>query len=120
VDNEICAMAYRLIEGISQRDDPLAKNLFEGFTPETQFLSMPHTRKWYRQEHTFPRVVDRDTYDYWVSLGRKSIADRASDEVERLLRENPHTPLDEDILRELKKIMLADAQDNGLSSLPEL
>ena len=120
VDNEICGMAYRLIEGISQRDDPLAKNLFEGFTPETQFLSMPHTRKWYRQEHTFPRVVDRDTYDYWVSLGRKSIADRASDEVERLLRENPHTPLDEDILRELKKIMLADAQDNGLSSLPEL
>jgi len=120
VDNEICGMAYRLIEGISQRDEPLAKNLFEGFTPETQFLSMPHTRKWYRQEHIFPRLVDRDTYDQWVSLGRKSIADRASDEVERLLRENPPALLDEDTLRELKKIMLADAQYNGVSSLPEI
>jgi trimethylamine--corrinoid protein Co-methyltransferase len=120
VDNEICGMAFRLIEGISQRDDPIAKNLFEGFSAETQFLSMPHTRQWYRQEHTFPKVVDRDTYDSWVSLGRKSAADRASDEVERLLRENPHTPLDENIARELRKIMLADARDNGISSLPEL
>ncbi len=120
VDNEICGMAYRAIEGISQRDEPLAKNLFEGFTPETQFLSMPHTRKWYRQEHTFPRIIDRDTYDYWVSLGKKSIADRASEEVERLLQENPPSLLDEDILQELRKIMESDAKIYGISSLPEL
>ncbi len=120
VDNEICGMAYRAIEGISQRDEPLAKNLFEGFTPETQFLSMPHTRKWYRQEHTFPRIIDRDTYDYWVSLGKKSIADRASEEVERLLQENPPSLLDEDILQELRKIMESDAKIYGISSLPDL
>ncbi len=120
VDNEICGMAYRLIEGISQRDDPIAKNLFAGFTAETQFLSMPHTRQWYRQEHTFPKIIDRDTYDYWVSLGRKSTADRASDEVERLLKENPPILLEDDIIQELQKIMLADARDNGISTLPEL
>ena len=120
VDNEICGMAYRLIQGISQRDDPIAKNLFEGFTAETQFLSMPHTRQWYRQEHTFPKIIDRDTYDYWVSLGSKSTADRASDEVERLLKENPPILPEDDIVQELRKIMLADARDNGISSLPEL
>ena len=120
VDNEICGMAYRMIEGISQRDEPIAKNLFEGFTAETQFLSMPHTRKWYRKEHTFPRIIDRDTYDYWVSLGKKSIAERASEEVERLLKEIPFSPLDKDILQELQKIMLIDAQNNGISSLPEI
>jgi len=120
VDNEICGMAYRIIEGISQRDEPIAKNLFEGFSAETQFLSMPHTRKWYREEHTFPKVVDRDTYDYWVSLGKKSIADRASEEVEKLLKENPFSPLDNNILKELQKIMLLDAQNNGISRLPEI
>lgn len=120
VDHEICSMAYRLIAGIAQRDDPIAKNLFEGFTAETQFLSMPHTREWYRQEHTFPKIIDRDTYDYWVSLGKKSIADRASDEVKQLLKENPHAPLEKDVLGELHKIMLADARDNGISSLPEV
>jgi trimethylamine--corrinoid protein Co-methyltransferase len=120
VDNEICGMAYRMIEGISQRDEPLAKNLFEGFTAAIQFLSLPHTRKWYRKEHTFPEIIDRDTYDTWVSLGKKSIADRAAEEVEKLLKENPVSPLEKDILNELRQIMLSDAQKNGLSSLPEI
>ncbi len=120
VDNEICGMACRAIEGISQRDEPIAKNLFEGFTQETQFLTMPHTRKWYREEHTFPAIIDRDTYDYWVSLGKKSIADRASEEVERLLKENPPSLLDDDILQELRKIMDSDAKACGISSLPEI
>jgi trimethylamine--corrinoid protein Co-methyltransferase len=120
VDNEICGMAYRAIEGISQRDEPLAKNLFEGFRQDTQFLTMPHTRKWYRKEHTFPRIIDRDTYDYWVSLGKKSIADRASEEVERLLKENPASALDKDIVRELEKIMKSEAKSCGSPSLPQI
>jgi len=120
VDNEICGMAYRAIQGISQRDEPLAKNLFEGFTQETQFLSMPHTRKWYREEHSFPKIIDRDTYDYWVSLGKKSIADRASEEVERLLKENPPSLLDEGIIQELRKIMSSDAKIYGINSLPKI
>jgi trimethylamine--corrinoid protein Co-methyltransferase len=120
VDNEICGMAYRLIEGISQRDEPIAKNLFESLTAASQFLSTPHTRKWYRAEHTFPRTVDRDTYDAWVSLGKKSIADRAWDEVERLLKENPPSLLEKNVLDELRKIILSDARNYSISSLPEL
>ncbi len=120
IDNEICRMAYRLIEGISQREEPIAISLFEDFSAETQFLSMPHTRKWYRKEHTFPAVIDRDTYDAWVSLGKKSMADRASEEVEKLLQENPPVLLEENLQKELYKIMLADAQENGVSALPEL
>jgi trimethylamine--corrinoid protein Co-methyltransferase len=120
VDNEICGMAYRLIDGISQRDDPIATHLFEDFTPDTQFLSLSHTKNWYRKEHTFPDIIDRDTYDYWVSLGKKSIAERASEEVERLLRENPSSLPEEDLVQELKKIMHDDAKKNGISSLPEL
>jgi trimethylamine--corrinoid protein Co-methyltransferase len=120
IDNEICGMAYRLIEGISQRSDPIAADLFEGFSENTQFLSMPHTRKWYRLEHTFPKVLDRDTYDYWKSLGGKSAADRASEEVEKLLDENPPSLLNREKMDELVKVMLADARKNGLSSLPEI
>jgi len=80
-------MAYRLLAGIAQRDEPIAKDLLIGLEENAQFLSMPHTRKWYRIEHTFPKIVDRDTYDYWVSLGGKSAEDRAREEVTRILRE---------------------------------
>jgi trimethylamine--corrinoid protein Co-methyltransferase len=118
VDNEICGIAYRLIEGISQLDDPIATHLFENFTADTQFLSMTHTKNWYRKEHTFPNVIDRDTYDYWVSLGKKSIAERASEEVERLLQENAPALPEENIIQELKRIMHDDAKKNGISALP--
>jgi len=120
IDNEICGMAYRLIEGISQRDEPIAKDLLEGLEENSQFLSMPHTRKWYRLEHSYPRLTDRDTYDYWVSLGRKSMVDRAGEEVAKLLKDNPPLLPDKEVQQELRQIMLKDAKANGISSLPEI
>ncbi|MFW6140813.1 MAG: trimethylamine methyltransferase family protein [Acidobacteriota bacterium] len=119
VDNEICGMAKRLIRGISQRDEPLALDLFKDITPETQFLSKPNTRKWYRQEHIFPDVIDRDTYDEWAGKGNKSISDRATDRIEEILKQ-PVSLVDTDIQKELKKVMLSDAKNNGLSTLPKV
>ncbi len=119
VDNEICGMAYRLIAGIAQRDDPIALDLFKNFTAETQFLTMPHTRSWYREEHIFPKVIDRDTYDYWISLGKKPISERASEEVKKLLSDNPPDVVDQAVQEDLHSIMLSDAKNYGLSALPE-
>jgi len=119
IDNEICGLAYRLIEGISQRDEPIALDLFRDFEPGTQFLTMPHTRKWYRKEHVFPLTTDRETYDAWVALGKKSMAERASEEAARLLRESPASWLHEATLRELGKIMKGEARNAGLTKLPD-
>jgi trimethylamine--corrinoid protein Co-methyltransferase len=120
MDNEICGMAYRLIQGVSQRESPLAKDLFEGFSQQTEFLTLDHTRKWYRQEHTYPKLIDRDTYDSWVQLGKKSLAERASEEVARRLGENPLNLLDQSQRQDLKQIVFTDAKANGISALPEL
>jgi trimethylamine--corrinoid protein Co-methyltransferase len=120
IDNEICGMAYRLIEGITQRDDPIALDLFKDFAAGTQFLSMPHTKKWYREEHTFPKLIDREPYEIWASKGRKSITDRAKEEVENLLQKNPPPLPDKDTQKTLREIMLSDAQRNDMPSLPEI
>ncbi|MGD9344487.1 MAG: trimethylamine methyltransferase family protein [Candidatus Aminicenantes bacterium] len=120
IDNEICGMAYRLIEGIDQRDDPIALDLFKDFAADTQFLSLPHTKKWYREEHTFPRLIDRDSYDIWVSKGRKSITSRAKEELENLLQKNPPPLPDRETQKSLKEIMLSDARRSGMSALPEI
>ena len=120
IDNEICGMAYRLIQGVAQRDEPIAKDLFSGIKAETQFLSLSHTKKWYRQEHTFPKIADRDTYDSWSALGKKSNAERASEEIERMLQQPPSSLLDEDLRETLREIMLSDARNYGISSLPDL
>jgi trimethylamine--corrinoid protein Co-methyltransferase len=120
IDNEICGLAYRLIKGIEQRDDPIALDLFKDFSADTQFLSLPHTKKWYKEEHTFPRMIDRDPYDIWVSKGRKSITERAKEEVENLLQKNPPSLPDKETQNALEEIMLSDARRNDMPSLPEI
>jgi len=118
IDNDICGMALRLVRGVAQRDDPIATDLFNGFTADTQFLSMPHTRKWYREEHIFSEIIDRDTYDFWVSLGKKNSAERAKDKVKEILQEDIPSTLNADVQTELQNIMLADAKRNGVDKLP--
>jgi len=119
IDDEICGMARRLVRGIEQRDDILAVDKFEELAAGAQFLSLAHTRKWYRKEHSFPKIIDRDTYEAWVSLGRKSMEDRAAEDVERRLALPVAAPLEADKAGELRKIMLDYAKAMGVSSLPE-
>lgn len=119
IDNEICGMAYRLLKGISQRETPIAEHLFKDLRPDTHFLSMLHTRNWYREEHIFPNIVDRDTYGDWVGKGKKSMAERAHLEVDRILKKNPLIPLEKEKLKELEKIMLFEFKKEGFSELPK-
>jgi trimethylamine--corrinoid protein Co-methyltransferase len=120
IDNEICGMAYRLIQGIAQRDEPLALGLFEGFGMGSQFLTMPHTRKWYRAEHIFPVVTDRETYDGWAALGKKTIAERAAEEAARLLKPAVENLPRRSVRQELKEIMHREAGKAGYRELPDL
>ena len=116
IDAEICEMAYRLVEGIAGHEEPFALGLFEGMAENPQFLSHPHTRKWYRKEHIFPLLIERDTYDAWAARGKKTMADRAADEVEKRLRQTPENRLPDDLMRELERIMLAYGRMFGLNS----
>jgi trimethylamine--corrinoid protein Co-methyltransferase len=118
IDDEICGQALRLVRGIAQREDPIALHIFQDFDPQTQFLKLPHTRKWYRQEHSFPRLADRDNYDAWVGAGRKSIADRAHEEAVRILGTTPPRLPEDGLRREILALMRADAGANGVADLP--
>jgi trimethylamine--corrinoid protein Co-methyltransferase len=120
IDDEICGMARRLVRGIEQRDEILALDKFEELAEGGQFLSLDHTRKWYRKEHRFPKTIDRDTYEAWVSLGKKPMVERAAEEVEQKLANAVAIPLEADKAGELRKIMLGYAKAMGVPSLPEL
>jgi trimethylamine--corrinoid protein Co-methyltransferase len=118
IDNEICGMAYRLIAGIAQREDPIALDKFEGFKAGFQFLTLPHTRQWYRKEHTMPALMDRDPYEAWVMAGRKTALDKAHRDVQNRLAKYALPPLPDGIRKELDKIMTAYARSLGIQSLP--
>jgi trimethylamine--corrinoid protein Co-methyltransferase len=121
LDHEICGMALRLTAGVSLRDDPIALPLISKALEKKEFLSLPHTMKWYRQEAYFPHeVIDRGTREEWEKKGFKEAARRASERVERLLQEQEPEPLDKQIVSHLRELMEREAKRAGMLKLPAL
>ncbi len=110
LDNEPCAMALRAINGIERRDETIALDTIRDGIAAEQFLNLDHTRKWFRKEFYFPgKVIDRAVGDMWAAQGKLTAADRAHQEVERLLARDGAPPLDSDVLVELDKLAKADS-----------
>jgi trimethylamine--corrinoid protein Co-methyltransferase len=121
IDDGICAMVYRLLDGVAQRDDPVALDVFEGFAPGMSFLTHPHTRQWYRKEHIPAGLVDRDPYEAWAAAGRTSIVDKAHADVARRLKAYAGPPLAANVRKELDRIMADYARSSGVElALPKL
>ena len=120
LDNEVCGMAKRLAGGIALRDDPIALPVIEEGVATRDFLSLPHTLRWFREEAYAPgEVIDRGSLDEWRRKGKKDAHARAGERVEAILSRHAPQPLDEDIARRLREIMLAEARRCGMEELPE-
>ena len=118
IDHEIVLMAYRLIDGITPRDEPMARELFADILRGEEFMSHPHTVQWLRAEHWYPRIIDRGGADEWIAAGKPSLADRAALERQKLLAGPPEPILPPDLLAEFRTIMARHGTPHGLTSLP--
>ncbi len=122
IDNEICGMARRLVQGITPRGEPLAEDLFtEGLYEGKHFLLSPATMKWFSEEYFYPGpVINREDDQTWMEKGATTAEHRAKEEVNRILATHQPEPLDKDVDRELVRIMTKDAEKYGMSRLPLL
>jgi trimethylamine--corrinoid protein Co-methyltransferase len=120
LDNEICGMALRMVRGIEARGDRLSGDLYGDIYDGAHFLTSKETLRWFREElYQAGSVIDRDTYDVWMSHGKKSVWDRACREVERVMSSYTVEPLPDDSLKALMSIMTDDARRMGID-LPAL
>ena len=119
IDNEICGMALRLVQGIQVHRDQLAPDLNGDIYEGDHFLTSPETLKWFRQEIKLPgEVIDRDSYEIRQNKGMFTAGERAHQIVEKLLQSHEPLPLCKDIISELEKIMHSDAKRWGMTKLP--
>jgi trimethylamine--corrinoid protein Co-methyltransferase len=106
IDHEVCGMALRLAAGITQRDEPIATSLLANLSADADFLSHPHTKKWYRRETYYPGpVIDRMTDEASLADGGRCACERAHKIVQEKLAAYQPVPLDDDVARELEVIM---------------
>jgi trimethylamine--corrinoid protein Co-methyltransferase len=120
VDNEICGMALRLVEGIEPREDFPATPLIEELLREQHLLISDHTRRHLRDEIKFPGpVIERANRARWLDEGERTLGQRAAGEIERLLASWEPPPLPDDVTHELTRVMEAGAAHCGMDKLPD-
>jgi trimethylamine--corrinoid protein Co-methyltransferase len=121
IDAEIIGLCKRMVAGIELRDDPIALTVMRQMGHRSDYLSLPHTRKWYRKELSFPStVIDRSSYDEWQQKGSRSVVSRAAERAGELLADCPPSPLSPEILNGLREITLFAARKFGMQKLPSL
>jgi trimethylamine--corrinoid protein Co-methyltransferase len=119
LDNEICGMTLRMIQGIEPREDFPALPHFEELVADQHLLISKHTRRFLRDEHYFPgAAIDRANRARWHEEGGVSLAVRSHNEVERLLGEYEPSSLSDDRKRELTRLMEVEAGRYGMDRLP--
>ena len=123
IDNDICGMAYRLIQGIAQRDEPIAVDLLSELASDGDFMTHPHTLQWHLLEQKYSHVINRDGYDQWVQSGKLTLADRSSRRVKELLGEERAEVLSPDKKECLRRIFDSHSKSLGFeisSSVSEI
>jgi len=106
VDNEIAHLIQRLAEGV---DCSAEKDLFADIAhvgPGGHFLGTKNTRKAARStEFFYPQLVDHNSYQAWVNLGKPSIYKKAREVVTEILEQPLVDPLAGEIDEKLDQIL---------------
>lgn len=110
LDNELAGSVLRLRAGLSADAEHLAVEIIGNVMNGTRnFLGQKHTMKYLKAgEIALTKLAERNSWDTWEEkFERKQMADHATDEAERILREHVVPPLEPQQEQELDRILAA-------------
>ena len=94
VDAELCAMGYRMAEGVRWDDFDEALQAVRDVGPGGHYLGHPHTLENFERAFFMPKLFDNNSIEQWQAEGAQEITARALDYAKRLLREYEEPRLD--------------------------
>jgi trimethylamine---corrinoid protein Co-methyltransferase len=119
MDNEICRMIYRLLEGIEPHDDFPALPRFKELLEEKTLLISEHTLTYFKTEHLMPgAVINRKKRSRWETDGSKSVEETAHEQVEKLVTGYQPSRLPAQVKKQLLELMKKEAAKVGQQRLP--
>lgn len=100
--DEVIGLVRRIKRGIEINDETLAIETIKNVGPGGNFINSEHTYNNFRKELWFPTIMDRQTYDGWVSQGKLTLRDRAKKKIDDILLSGENvTQLSPDIVSEI-------------------
>jgi trimethylamine--corrinoid protein Co-methyltransferase len=113
IDDELCGMVARTLDGIRVDDETLAVEEILKVGPAATFLGRPFTMSHLRSEHFIPNLLERRSREAWEKDGFKDIAARAREKAKRILREHVPEPMEKDIVADLEEYMRRTTKAHG-------
>jgi len=94
VDSEVCAMGYRMAEGIRWDDFEEGLAAVRDVGPGGHYLGHPHTQANFQRAFFIPKLFDNNSIEQWKAEGSKDVKERALSQAKRLLAEYEEPKLD--------------------------
>jgi trimethylamine--corrinoid protein Co-methyltransferase len=110
--DEIVAWVKRSLTEVEINDETLALDLIDEVGPDGQFLDSEHTIRHFR-ERWYPRLIERDNYERWLSRGGKPLVQRAAERVNQILATHKTQPLPADVARAVRGVVERATQQHG-------
>ena len=94
VDAEMCAMGYRMAEGIKWDDFDAALAAVPDVGPGGHYLGHPHTLEHFQKAFFMPEMFDNNSIEQWQAEGGVEINERALKKARAMLNEYEEPKLD--------------------------
>lgn len=101
VDAEMCAMGYRMLEGIQWDDFDEAMVAVRDVGPGGHYLGHPHTLKNFQRAFFMPEMFDNNAIEQWQADGSLNTNERGLKRAKEMLNEYEEPKLDPGINDEL-------------------
>jgi trimethylamine--corrinoid protein Co-methyltransferase len=119
IDDTICGMALRLVQGVEVNDQTLALDVIRRVGVGGHYLAEKHTMEWFKKELFIPSdLVDRQDLKLWTKLGSKDIVQRAREVAQRILSDHKPESLPKDIEKNLDDVTRKIMKRHGIDKLP--
>ncbi len=105
IDAEIAEMLYRLTQGIEVNEETLALDLIHKIGPGGHYLAEKHSLKHLQEEHYFPKIADRQSYETWKKAGSKTVTSTAREKAKEILKTHQPAPLEKDVQERMAEIL---------------
>jgi trimethylamine--corrinoid protein Co-methyltransferase len=102
--DEFISAVKRVVHGFELSEEGFALDVIDTVGPTGHYLTEPHTLEHFRKEIWVPTLIDRNNAQKWEEEGRTTLLDRVNRRVKEILDTHTPDPLDDTLLKELRKL----------------